>query len=107
MPVLSCPHFLGAQPRKIGKKKQCLPRLVSLAQRRLVRLAATAPLISFAGLTRLPGGPIDSQILPFCILDAFTFKLCHKCSYRLPGGPIDAASDACILDAASSLDFAI
>ena len=21
MPVLSCPHFLGAQPRKIGKKK--------------------------------------------------------------------------------------
>ena len=67
MPVLSCPHFLGAQPRKIGKKKQCLPRLVSLPQRRLVRLDATAPLISFAGSTRPPGGPIDSQILPFCI----------------------------------------
>ena len=90
------PAFSRRATAKNWKKKQCLPRLVSLAQRRLVRLAATAPLISFAGLTRLPGGPIDSQILPFCILDAFTFKLCHRCSYRLPGGPIDAASDACI-----------
>lgn len=59
--------FSAGNREKLEKKKQCLPRLVSLARRRLVRPDATAPLISFAGLTRLPGGPIDSQILPFCI----------------------------------------
>ena len=61
------PAFSRRATAKNWKRNQCLPRLVSLAQRRLVRLDATAPLISFAGLTRLPGGPIDSQILPFCI----------------------------------------
>ena len=50
------PAFSRRATAKNWKKNQCLPRLVSLAQRRLVRLDATASLISFAVRRGSPGG---------------------------------------------------